>query len=167
MEKKPYKENINGNVIIRTFSENVDSGELTWHRDHEDRLVIALNETDWMIQFDNDLPRRIKVNETITIPKNTFHRVIKGTGELNVKIVEGDLSKGLKIIENISKFDKNYLKMRLHETFNDNAEPMIEPQINPEVKPAPDKVQPNIAPSRKNKPFLPIREVKPDPKAEI
>ena len=73
----------------------------------------------------------------------------------------------MNLSENISNFDENYIKMKLHETFNDNAEPMVEPQIKPVVKPAPDKVQPNIAPSRRNKPFLPMPEVKPDPKAEI
>ena len=67
--------------------------------------------------------------------------------------------------EKNSKFDKNYLRMKVHETFNHDAEPMVQPQIKPEVKPAPDKVQPNIAPSRKNKPFLPMPEVTPDPKA--
>jgi hypothetical protein len=67
-----------------------------------------------------------------------------------------------------SIFDKNYLKMKIQETFNqdDVAEPMVEPQVapTPRVAPAPDKVQP-IAPSRKNKPFLPTPEVQPDPKA--
>ena len=114
---KPYKETKKDNVIRRTFSKDVPISELVWHRDKEDRIVKVLSETDWMIQFDNDLPKKIKVNETITIPKNTFHRVIKGTGELNVKIVEGDLSKGLKLSENISNFDENYIKMKLHETF--------------------------------------------------
>jgi hypothetical protein len=47
------------------------------------------------------------------------------------------------------------------------AEPMIEPKIKPVVTPSPDKVQPNITPSRKNKPFLPMRESQPDPKAKI
>ena len=67
--------------------------------------------------------------------------------------------------EKNSNFDKNYLRMKVQETFNHDAEPMVQPQIKPEVKPAPDKVQPNIAPSRKNKPFLPMPEVTPDPKA--
>ncbi len=60
------------------------------------------------------------------------------------------------------------IKTKLKETFNQEetmSEPMIEPQVKPVVKPAPDKVQPNIAPSRKNKPFLPMPEVTPDPKA--
>jgi hypothetical protein len=67
--------------------------------------------------------------------------------------------------EKNSTFDKNYLIMKVQETFNHDAEPMIQPQIRPEVVPSPDKVQPNIAPSRKNKPFLPMPEVTPDPKA--
>lgn len=79
------------------------------------------------------------------------------------KIVENDLNNTKKS----SIFDKNYLVKKLNETFNQEtmSEPMIQPQVNPVVKPAPDKVQPNIAPSRKNKPFLPMPEVTPDPKA--
>ncbi len=77
------------------------------------------------------------------------------------KIVGEDLKESIKN----SIFDKNYLKMKIQETFNQDAEPMVQPQIKPQVVPSPDKVQPNIAPSRKNKPFLPMPEVTPDPKA--
>jgi hypothetical protein len=77
------------------------------------------------------------------------------------KIVGEDLKESIKN----SIFDENYLKMKLKETFNQDAEPMVQPQIKPQVVPSPDKVQPNIAPSRKNKPFLPMPEVTPDPKA--
>jgi hypothetical protein len=77
------------------------------------------------------------------------------------KIVGEDLKESIKS----SIFDENYLKMRIQETFNQDAEPMVQPQIKPQVVPSPDKVQPNIAPSRKNKPFLPMPEVTPDPKA--
>lgn len=82
------------------------------------------------------------------------------------KIVEEDLQESKKF----SIFDKMYLKHKLQETFNQDTmnEPMIQPQVAPEpqVMPAPDKTQPN-APSRKNKPFLPMPEVKPDPKAKM
>ena len=66
---------------------------------------------------------------------------------------------------------KNTIAEKLKETFNQKEkemnEPMIEPQVQPVVKPAPDKVQPNIAPSRKNKPFLPMPTpgINPNPKA--
>lgn len=312
---EPYSENKDGNIIRRTFSKNVSDKELTWHRDHEDRIVIPINENDWYVQFDNELPKKLNVDEEFFIPKNTFHRVIKGSSDLMVEIIEttfddlevyevieegknkkkkkdacyykvrsrydvwpsayasgalvkcrkvgaknwgnktdeneenideakktdfskekeqglhgwfarqggsgkskgwvdcntckkdpktgrkkckscgrkegekrkypacrptpsacGTRGKGkkwgkktnedLNISENISTFDTKYLKMRLHETFNQNdAEPMIQPQIKPKVEPKPNEVKPNISPSRRNKPFLPMPEVTPDPKA--
>jgi hypothetical protein len=55
-----------------------------WHRDNEDRQIVALHETDWKFQLDNSLP--ININEDIRIPKNEWHRLIKGTGSLKVKI---------------------------------------------------------------------------------
>jgi len=65
-------------------------------------------------------------------------------------------------------FDKNYLVNKLHETFNQddmkNAEPQTAPAPvkTPVVKPSETKP---VQPSRKNKPFLPMPEVQPDPKA--
>ena len=340
---KPYKENKNGNIIKRVFDTNVNSSELTWHQDHEDRIVIPINENDWKLQFDNGLPIELSKNGEYFIPKNTFHRVIKGSTELVVEIIEtkfdeeseyevyvmyetidegrkkkkkkkkkdacyykvrsrydvwpsaygsgalvkcrkvgaanwgdstdesveffGDDAESLKenlevyeakktdfskekskglhgwferqggkgkskgwvdcntckkdpetgrkkcktcgrkegeerakypacrptpascgtrgkgekwgkktnnenlnLSEEFSIFDKNYLSMKLYETFgHDDAEPMIEPQVTPKpkVEPKPNEVQPNISPSRRNKPFLPMPEVTPDPKANI
>jgi hypothetical protein len=87
---KPYIETKNGNVIKRTFSESVDNSELVWHRDKKDRIVKVLSENDWMIQFDNELPIKMNINEEYYIPKESFHRVIKGNGELVVEITETD-----------------------------------------------------------------------------
>lgn len=69
--------------------------------------------------------------------------------------------------KNISIFGKDNILSKLRETFNQDEpmnEPMVEPEVKPDVKPAPVK-EPSIAPSRKNKPFLPMPEVTPDPKA--
>jgi hypothetical protein len=82
---KPYNEIIEKSVVIRTFSSSIDESELKWHWDDEDRLVEAIDETDWMFQFDNELP--INMNQKIFIPRGTMHRVIKGTGDLKIKIV--------------------------------------------------------------------------------
>ena len=82
----PYSERRKDNLIVRTFSQDIDEEELVWHRDREDREVTVLEETDWQFQFDNELPQVLK--NTIFIPKNTYHRLIKGTGELNVHIEE-------------------------------------------------------------------------------
>ena len=64
------------------------------------------------------------------------------------------------ISDNISIFDKNYIKMKVNETFN-QEEPMVLP-AEPKTKP---KESPMVQPSRRNKPFLPERESQPDPKA--
>jgi hypothetical protein len=80
----PFNEHINNGYHIRTFSKNVNDKELVWHRDKEDRLVESVGNTDWMIQLDNELPKPL--NETIFIPKEVYHRVIKGNGDLTVKI---------------------------------------------------------------------------------
>ena len=70
--------------IIREFSENVDPIELLWHRDNEDRTVEIIGETDWKLQLDNQLPTSL--NQPIFIKRHEWHRVIKGTGTLRLKI---------------------------------------------------------------------------------
>ena len=85
-QTNPYSERRKDNLIVRTFSQDIDEEELVWHRDRQDREVTVLEETDWQFQFDNELPQVLK--DTIFIPKNTYHRLIKGTGELNVHITE-------------------------------------------------------------------------------
>jgi len=69
---------------VRTFLQEVDEFELVWHRDREDRIVTTLSETDWKFQFENELP--IKIEEEIFIPKNKFHRLIKGTGDIKLRV---------------------------------------------------------------------------------
>jgi hypothetical protein len=71
---------------LRTFENNVDSGDLHWHRDREDRIIEPINETDWTFQIDNELPQ--KINKEIFIPKGVYHRLIKGTGDLRIKIIK-------------------------------------------------------------------------------
>jgi hypothetical protein len=84
---KPFIEHkISESVVIRAFSANTADEELQWHWDEEDRLVTPLEETDWQFQFDNELPFTIK--GVINIPAGVIHRVIKGTGELKVKITK-------------------------------------------------------------------------------
>lgn len=84
----PYNEtNIGNNEYIREFDSNVDIHELEWHLDSEDRLVeVVKNEGNWKVQLDNSLP--VLLDKKIFIPKETYHRVIKGTGNLVVKITK-------------------------------------------------------------------------------
>lgn len=84
---KPYiEQKIDSSVYIRTFSETVDDSELQWHWDEEDRIVTPVEKTDWQFQFDNELP--FTITKEINIPAGVIHRVIKGSGELKVKILK-------------------------------------------------------------------------------
>jgi hypothetical protein len=83
---KPYTEQTVDNISVRTFAADTDEMELIWHRDAEDRLVETLEPTDWQFQFDNALP--IDMNAPIFITKETIHRVIKGTGDLKIKVTK-------------------------------------------------------------------------------
>ena len=81
----PYTDlEITDQYIIREFNENIDPIELLWHRDDEDRTIEILEGIDWMIQLDNQLP--ILLNSHIFIPRHMWHRTIKGTGPLRIKI---------------------------------------------------------------------------------
>lgn len=81
---KPYVEKtISNNVFIREFDEK-DSEEFLWHRDKEDRIIESISSTDWLFQLDNKLPQSL--NEKIFIPKETYHRIIKGTGNVKIKL---------------------------------------------------------------------------------
>ena len=76
------------NQWIRIFSEDANPTDLLWHRDEKPRKIIVLNNTDWSFQFDNQIPIRLKKDQSITIPQGVWHRVIKGTGTLKLLISE-------------------------------------------------------------------------------
>lgn len=81
----PYKDlEVTDFYIIREFSQDIDPIELLWHRDDENRTVEIIGETDWKIQLDDCLPTSL--NQPIFIPRHQWHRVIKGTGNLKIKI---------------------------------------------------------------------------------
>lgn len=76
------------NGYIREFKPEVVPEELVWHRDREDRKVTVLEHTDWQFQFDNQLPITLYKGLELFIPKGVYHRVIKGTTSLMIKIVK-------------------------------------------------------------------------------
>lgn len=83
--EKPYKDlEITDKYIIREFSDDIDPIHLLWHRDDEDRVVQIIGETDWMLQLEDQLPT--SMNNPIFIPRHQWHRVIKGSGILKLKV---------------------------------------------------------------------------------
>ena len=88
-KNRPYIEEIKDGFTIRQFSDKTPSFEFVWHRDKEDRIVQATHDTDWLFQLDNDVPQGLSENK-LFIPKETYHRLIKGSGDLVVKIWQKD-----------------------------------------------------------------------------
>ena len=90
IEDKPYEEMVvSSRVSMRHFSADTDELELKWHFDHENRWVTPLKENDWKFQFDNELP--IAFSTTVFIPKGVYHRIIKGTTDLLVKVIKENI----------------------------------------------------------------------------
>lgn len=86
MEKLPFKEEIKNDWYYRKFSGNLLNEELKWHWDDEDRIVVPIHESNWMIQMDDELPKPF--NKSIFIEKGKMHRLIKGDGDLELKILK-------------------------------------------------------------------------------
>lgn len=75
-------------IIVRTFSADIEESELVWHYDKQDRCVeVIKNDGDWMFQYDNQLP--FILNNPIYIKKGLQHRLIKGKtkGDLVLRII--------------------------------------------------------------------------------
>jgi hypothetical protein len=90
LPKFPFSEEIKSvNESIRIFKSDVDDGSLVWHRDFEPRIIESLEETDWLIQMDNELPK--KIEGEVFIPMGIYHRLIKGTGDLKIKVIKNPL----------------------------------------------------------------------------
>lgn len=84
----PYTDHITGQIVIREFDANMDPMELIWHEDQEDRIVEVLTGNGWQFQFDEDIPFEMVTGDKIDIPKGFLHRVIKGRGNLRVRITK-------------------------------------------------------------------------------
>ena len=84
----PYIDKYIDNKLVRYFSENVDDEELILHRDKRTRDIEVVSGDGWQLQMDNKLPEELREGKTYRIPKMEYHRVIKGTNKLVLKINE-------------------------------------------------------------------------------
>jgi len=91
---KPYTETIqekygtNERYIIRSFSKDVEETELIWHRDHNTRKIHVLQSSGWKLQIDDSLPLELKVGNEYIITQGEYHRLLKGTDDLIIRIQE-------------------------------------------------------------------------------
>lgn len=84
----PFSELVRGRTRIRTFDSSVNREELVWHRDRHSRLVKVVESKGWKFQMDNELPQELIPGDALYIPKETYHRVIAGDGNLVIEIHE-------------------------------------------------------------------------------
>jgi len=95
---------ISHNKIRRVFNESVETDELKWHKDQYDRIVFVESSNGWKLQMDEELPQTLQEGQKYFIPKETYHRVIKGTGDLQIVIIEDNgLTKIPKLVLNEMK----------------------------------------------------------------
>jgi hypothetical protein len=90
LPKLPFQEiKEDDNISIRIFNNETKPEFFVWHRDREDRIIESIGETDWMIQLDDELPKIIEGE--VFIPMGVYHRVIKGTGDLKIKLIKNPI----------------------------------------------------------------------------
>ena len=82
----PFTQESHDDFIIRTFSRDVNSDELKWHFDLENRKVTVLEGEGWEFQMDNELPKKLNIGDVYFIPKKVYHRIGLGSTDLKVKI---------------------------------------------------------------------------------
>jgi len=86
---RPYRESvIKSGTMIREFSHDVASEELEWHMDHRSRRVTVMEGEGWKLQLESGLPFVMVPGRTYEIPMRSWHRVIKGKGDLKIVIDE-------------------------------------------------------------------------------
>ena len=84
----PFDEKkISEGLFIRKFSADLDAEDLYWHKDKEDRIISKVSGDGWLYQEDNKLPIPIG-DDQIFINKNTWHRIIKGSSDLVLKVAK-------------------------------------------------------------------------------
>jgi quercetin dioxygenase-like cupin family protein len=91
---KPYVEKrLNESTLIRLFSSITQEADLKWHRDRQDRIIEVIHSNGWLFQRDDSVPALLSSGDILEIAANEWHRVIKGEGELIVKITEAKKKK--------------------------------------------------------------------------
>jgi len=87
-QKLPFEEiQIGTRKFFRTFSSHIDSSDLIWHRDAEDRLIHVLESDGWYMQLDDQLPILLETGSNYYIKKHEWHRVIRTKDCNELKII--------------------------------------------------------------------------------
>ena len=67
---------------------SIDHPELSWHKDNKTRFMQVLEGVGWKFQFKDEPAREVGPGTSIHVNKNCIHKLIKGSTDLKVRIVE-------------------------------------------------------------------------------
>jgi hypothetical protein len=88
---RPYRQRtLRDGTILREFRSEAHPDELVWHQDRARRSVRVVESGGWKLQLEEGLPFPLVEGNTYEIPSRSWHRVIRGPGDLKIEIVEGD-----------------------------------------------------------------------------
>jgi len=85
---RPYRQRVVGDSTLREFRSDTRSDDLIWHQDKNDRRVAVIEGNGWKLQLEKGLPIPLVEGNTYNIPAKTWHRIVRGTGRLVIKIQE-------------------------------------------------------------------------------
>ena len=88
MFKKPYTETLKNDIKTRVFEPTILESDLKWHRDKNCRYIQVCSGNNWKIQIENKLPFTLVEGKTYYINSKKWHRLIKGSDKLIIKIKE-------------------------------------------------------------------------------
>lgn len=85
---KPYTDTILDGIKVRKFDVSLEDTEFIWHRDLNDRVIKVIEGNDWKLQYEDELPIDMFIDDEFYIPKMVYHRIIKGSTDLTISIKE-------------------------------------------------------------------------------
>lgn len=74
--------------IVRTFTSLINCKDIVLDSNKKDNQILAVSGNGWKLQIDDQNPVELSPENNYFIPKETFHRIIKGNGDLILKIKE-------------------------------------------------------------------------------
>lgn len=87
----PYNDVVEtAHKFTRTFSAQLDTDELVWHRDRANRRISVVSGDGWKFQNDNQLPVKLSPGDVFTVEQHQFHRLLQGHTDLVLEITEFD-----------------------------------------------------------------------------
>ena len=85
----PYNEQrLSANIKLRSFDPKAVINEDTWHRDANERVIVIIEGLGWKFQNEDQIPTALLPGDVLTIPAQSWHRIMPGKDPLVVLIKE-------------------------------------------------------------------------------